>query len=219
MKAINIDQVGKRYRFQTKLSIVGDEEGLLLTSYQKASEHTAQRILSKFGKVRVLEICSGVGGTTIFLAEKLEHIYAVDLNPIRIKFAKENARTFGIEDKITFINADGLDEGMLKKAKEDGVKVVVSDVEWRADLSLSLTETTPNIDQTIPSTPVLFEKLNRLVSKNIVMHMAANTNKEQLMALGDCEIEEMFYEGKVKFINVYFGDLIDKKGVTKYSMD
>ena len=132
---------------------------------------------------------------------------------------EKSVRIMESENKITFINTDGLDEKMLKKAKEDGVKVIVSDVEWRADLSLSLTETTPNIDQTIPSTPILFGKLNRLVSKNIIMHMAANTNKEQLMALGECEIEEMFYEGKVKFINVYFGDLIHNKGVTRYSMD
>jgi len=107
---------------------------------------------------------------------------------------------------------------MLTQAKQNGVKAVVSDVEWRADLSRSLAETTSDIDQTIPSTPQLFEKLNRLVTKNIVMHLAANTNKEQLMKLGDCEIEETIYEGKVKFMNIYFGDLINKKGITQYTM-
>ncbi|MEK7498000.1 MAG: methyltransferase domain-containing protein [Patescibacteria group bacterium] len=216
---MNIDDVGKRYRFQTKLPIVGDEEGLLLTSYQKASEHTANRIFSKLGNVPVLEICSGVGGTTVFLAQKLKHVYAVDINSKRIEFAKRNAKTFEVADKITFINSDGLDEKMLSDAKGKGVEAVVSDVEWRSDLSLSLAETTPDIGQTIPSTPKLFEKLNRLVIKNIVMHMAANTNKEQLMKLGECEIEEMVYEGKVKFINVYFGALINKKGITKYLMN
>lgn len=219
MKHTDIDKVGKRYRFQTTKPIIGDEEGVLLTSYQKASEHTAKRIHAKLDEIPVLEICCGVGGTTVFLAEKMKHVYAVDLNPTRIEFAKKNAETFGVKDKITFINADGLDEEMLKQAKKNGVKAVVSDVEWRADLSLSLAETTPDIDQTIPSTPILFEKLNRLVSKNIVMHLAANTNKDQLMKLGDCEIEEMMYEGKVKFINVYFGDLINKKGITQYTME
>lgn len=51
------------------------------------------------------------------------------------------------------------------------------------------------------------------------MHLATNTNKNQLMKLGNCEIEEMMYEGKVKFINVYFGNLINKKGITQYTME
>jgi len=219
MKQTDIDKVGKRYRFQTTKPIIGDEEGVLLTSYQKASEHTTERILTKLGVVPVLEICCGVGGTTVFLAEKMKYVYAVDLNPVRIEFAKKNAETFGVKEKISFINADGLDEKILTEVRQNGVKAVVSDVEWRSDLSLSLAETTPDISQTIPSTPTLFEKLNRLVTKNIVMHMAANTDKDQLMKLGDCEIEEMMYEGKVKFINVYFGELINKKGIIQYTMD
>jgi len=50
------------------------------------------------------------------------------------------------------------------------------------------------------------------------MHMAANTNREQLKKLGRCEIEEMFYLGNVKFINVYFGKLTNKTGTSSYVM-
>lgn len=218
MRYTDIDEVGKRYRFKTKLPIVGDEEGLLLTSYQSASEHTAKRILRKLGEVPVLEICSGVGGTTIFLAQYLPHVYAVDINPERIRAAKINARTFGVENKITFIESDALDEGMLAEARKSGVQAAISDVEWRDDLSLPLSETTPDITKTIPSTPTLFEKLSRLVTKNLVMHMAANSNRWQLRRLDKCEIEEMIYGSNVKFINVYFGELIDKIGTSVYVM-
>jgi len=99
-----------------------------------------------------------------------------------------------------------------------GVRAVISDVEWRDDLNLPLSETTPGIVRTIPSTPILFEKLSKLVTKNIIMHMAANTNREQLKKLGRCEIEEMFYLGNVKFINVYFGKLTNKTGTSSYVM-
>ena len=218
MNYTDIDKVGKRYRFKTRLPIIGDEEGLLLTSYQSASEHTAERILRKLGKVPVLEICCGVGGTTIFLAQYLPHIYAVDINPERIKAAKINARTFGVENRISFIESDALNERMLAEAKKNGVRAVISDVEWRDDLNLPLSETTPGIVRTIPSTPILFEKLSKLVTKNIIMHMAANTNREQLKKLGRCEIEEMFYLGNVKFINVYFGKLTNKTGTSSYVM-
>jgi trimethylguanosine synthase len=218
MRYTDIDTIGKRYRFKTNLPIIGDKEGLLLTSYQSASEHTAKRILRKLGKVPVLELCCGVGGTTVFLAKYLPHIYAVDINPERIRAAKVNARTFGVEDKITFVVRDALDEGMLVQARKNGVQVVVSDVEWREDLGLSLSETTPDITKTIPSTPILFEKVSRLVTKNLAMHMAANSNKEQLRKLGVCEIEEMSYYGKVKFVNVYYGRLVNKEGISSYAM-
>lgn len=218
MKYTDIDKVGKRYRFKTKLPIVGDEEGLLLTSYQLASEHTAKRILAKLGKVPVLEICSGVGGATIFLARYLPHIFAVDVNPERIRAARINAKTFGVENRITFIEGDALNEKILSEAKKNGVQAVVSDVEWRDDLSLSLSETTPDITKTIPSTPILFGKLNSFVTENIVMHMAANSNRNQLRKLGRCEIEGMTYLDDIKFINVYFGKLVDKAGTSSYMM-
>jgi len=215
----NIDSVGKRNHFLTSLPIIGDEEGLLLTSYQSASEHTAERIKSKLGEVSVLELCSGIGGTTIFLAKKLVHIFAIDINPKRIQAAKQNAKTFNVIDKITFIEGDILDEKVLSSLKDNKIEAVVTDVEWRDDLTKSLKETTPDISKTIPSTPIIFEKINRLITPNIVMHLAANTNKEQLYQLGPCEIEELKYNGVVKFINVYFGNLIDKEGVTSFEMD
>lgn len=214
-----IDEVGKRYRFLTDKPIVGDEEGLLLTTYQEASEHTAKRILDKLGPVPVLEICCGVGGATVFLAKYLPHVYAVDLNPERLEAAKINAKTFGVEDKITFIQGDGLDTKIMEQAEKDGVKACISDVEWRDDLSKSLAETTPDINKTIPNTPLLFSKLSVWVGPEIVMHMAANTDKDQLRKMGKCEIEEMFYEGKCKFINVYFGRLKEKQLDTKFNME
>ena len=213
-----IDEIGKRYRFSTTLPIIGDEEGLGLTSYQDASEHTAKRILEKLGSVSVLELCSGVGGTTVFLAKKLHHVYAVDMKPTRIEAAKINSQTFGVAEKVTFVCGDVLDEKLLSNFKDKYIKAVVTDVEWRDDLSHSLAETTPDIAKTIPSTPPLFEKINKLVCSDIIMHMAANTNKEQLQQLGRCEIEEMIYQGVVKFLNVYFGKLKNTVGVTRFVM-
>ena len=219
MKFTNIDAVGKRYRFSTKLPIVGDEEGVLLTSYQSASEHTAKRIFEKLGKVNIFEVCGGVGGTTVFLAKRFPHIYSLDINPTRIKAAKINAETFEVLDKITFIRGDALDDEIIKQMKSKDIGAVVSDVEWREDLSHSLAQTTPDINKTIPNTPDLYKKLATILTNNISMHMAANTDKDQLRELGKCEIEEMTYKGSVKFINVYFGGLINKVGTTQFQMD
>lgn len=218
MRFTNIDVVGKRYHFSTKRKIVGDEEGLLLTSFQAASEHTAKRILEKLGKVNVFEVCSGVGGTTVFLAKHLLHIYALDINPHRIKAAKMNALTFGVSKEITFITGDALDEKIIQKMSNYDIGAVVTDVEWREDLSYSLSQTTSDINKTIPSTPLLYNKIIKILTNNIVMHLPANTAKDQLSRLGKCEIEEMTYKGKVKFINVYFGSLINRVGISKFNM-
>ncbi len=215
----DIDSVGKRYRFSTKLPIIGDEEGVLLTSYQAASEHTAARILEKLGKVNVFEICSGVGGTTVFLAKRMAHVYALDINPVRIEAAKINARTFDVLTKITYIQGDALDDKIIDQLRAKDIDAVVSDVEWREDLSRSLSETTPDIDKTIPNTSALYRKMTTALTRNLIMHMAANTDKQQLRQLGSCEIEEMTYQGRVKFINVYFGALINAVGVTRFDMD
>ena len=51
------------------------------------------------------------------------------------------------------------------------------------------------------------------------MHLPENTDKKQLLQLGDCEIEDMLYKGKTKFLNVYFGDLRNDNGRSLYCMD
>ena len=216
---VNIDVVGKRYRFSTDKNIIGDEEGLLLTSYQAASEHTAARIRSKLGLVAVAELCSGVGGTTVFLAQQCTHVYAVDIKKQRIEAAEANAKTFKVENKISYLCGDVTCDEIILALSKKGVGAVVTDVEWRDDLSHSLAETTPDISKTIPSTPLLYEKVSQRLSPNIVMHLPANSNKKQLQELGECEIEEMYYGNEIKFINVYFGKLKNIVGTTQYFMD
>lgn len=112
------------------------------------------------------------GGITIFLAKKLAHIFAIDINPIRIQAAKQNAKTFNVLNKITFIEGDILDEKLLSSLKDNNkIEAVVTDVDWRDDLTKSLKETAQSISKTIPSTPIIFEKINRLITSNIIMHL------------------------------------------------
>lgn len=82
-----------------------------------------------------------------------------------------------------------------------------------------LQETTPDINQTIPATPALYSLLNQHITPNIVMHMAANSNEQQLFDLGASEIESMYYKNSKKFINVYFGALSSKKDRTSFIME
>jgi tRNA G37 N-methylase Trm5 len=213
-----LKNIGKAYRFADNRDLIGDNEGLLFTNYQKASIHTALRIKESLGEISILELCCGVGGMTVFLAKYHPKIIAVDLNEKRIEAAKINAKTFGVGGKTEFIIGDVLDEKLLLNAKQKGVQTVVIDVEWRDRPTEPWNSYASNIANTIPSTTLLFEKVNRLVTSNIIMHMAPNVIKSQLRQLGRCEIEEISLQGKIKFLNVYFGELI-KTSDSVFSLD
>lgn len=202
-----ITDIGKQYRFYDKRLLVGDEEGLLFTNYQQATEKVAERLFHTLGDVPILELCCGIGGMTVFLAHYFNKIYAVDLDPLRIKAAKVNAKTFEVANKITFIIGDALDKYILKQAKKDGVMAVITDVEWRAHKNKKYNNHTSDIAKTIPSSVALFKIINKFISSNIVMHMPLESKQEQIRQLGDCEIELVKTKEKPLFLNVYFGSL------------
>lgn len=206
---LTITDVNKQHRFKPGVILVGDKEGLELTTYQAATEYLGTKIQKLFDHANVLEICCGIGGATVFLAPYVKHIYAVDQNAERLDAAIVNARHFGVENKITFLQGDGLDEALLQNISKNSINVVLTDVEWRSDLNLSLKENTPNIHETIPPTDVLYEKLARIVSQNIAMHLSKVTNRSQLRQLGRCQIEEISFAGQTRFINAYYGKLAE----------
>ncbi len=206
---LTIADVNKQHRFKSDVVLVGDKEGLELTTYQAATEHLGEKIQGLFGKANILEICCGVGGATVFLVPYVNHIYAIDLDTERLEAAVINAKHFGVEDNITFLQGDGLDEDLLQDISKNNIDVVLTDVEWRSDLSLSLKENTPNIHETIPPTDVLYEKLARIVSQNIAMHLSKVTDRSQLRQLGRCQIEEISIAGQTRFINAYYGKLAE----------
>jgi trimethylguanosine synthase len=215
---LSIDSVGKRYRFKTKLPIIGDKQGLLLTNYQYTGERNVEKITKILGKVKVAEICSGIGGGTLFLAKGLPFVYAVDIDPKRISAAKINAATFNVLNKIEFIQGDALNPTILDYLREEGVQTVITDVGWRENLNLPMKQTTSHLSNTIPPTPELLEKIKRRITNNIIMRLPLTVNLDSIQELGNCEIEKMYYDNKPRFYNVYFGELAENNIVRQYIM-
>jgi release factor glutamine methyltransferase len=56
----------------------------------------------------ILELCTGVGGIAIALARELPHaaILATDISRRALRIARENAKTHGVADRITFLRGD-----------------------------------------------------------------------------------------------------------------
>lgn len=83
-----------------------DLEGLRYATHEIVAKYRAER-LKEFGVKSLADVSCGVGIQLIFYAMKVENAYGIDVDPLKIEFAKRNAERYGVEN-IEFINADSL---------------------------------------------------------------------------------------------------------------
>ena len=57
-------------------------------------------------RVTVVDAFCGAGGNSIQFAQVFDHVYAIDVDPVKIRLASHNARIYQVEERITFICAD-----------------------------------------------------------------------------------------------------------------
>ena len=82
-----------------------DMEGLRYATHEIVAKYRAER-LEEFGIKSIADVSCGVGIQLIFYAMRVEKAYGIDIDPLKIEFAKRNAEKYGVE--IEFINADSL---------------------------------------------------------------------------------------------------------------
>jgi ubiquinone/menaquinone biosynthesis C-methylase UbiE len=116
------------YRFEPGLPLLGDWEGVKISNYQIAGEHSAERMQEVAKDKPVLEVCSGIGATTFVLAQNFPKIYTVDMDPKRLQMCRENMERLGLADKVEFINGDILDPDVLQYLSDKGISAVYTDV-------------------------------------------------------------------------------------------
>ncbi|PIO65081.1 RNA cap guanine-N2 methyltransferase [Teladorsagia circumcincta] len=97
----------QRYRLFSKLDkgILMDREGWFSVTPERIAEHIADRMVRR-PNVLIVDAFAGVGGNSIQLALKGALVIAIDLDPVRLKCARENAKVYGVEDRIEFICGD-----------------------------------------------------------------------------------------------------------------
>jgi len=79
-----------------------DREGLHSVKFERA----AIDIGGYLSGDRVLDAFCGVGGVSIALARAGKQVIAVDNNASRLAMARNNARVYGVADRITFLLGD-----------------------------------------------------------------------------------------------------------------
>lgn len=174
--------------------------------YMSNPEISGKYLASKLSSYRTaVELCSAVGMTCICLAEVMDKVYGVELDERRIEDAKYNASLYGVEEKTNFVHGDVLDEDILKSIKAD---VAILDPDWSIDKSTPQDHAF-NLNDTKPNILELYNKVRKNITHNIVIRVSKNFTKETLSKIGKCEIENIIYEGRIRFKYAYFRDDIN----------
>ncbi|GMT28642.1 hypothetical protein PFISCL1PPCAC_19939, partial [Pristionchus fissidentatus] len=211
-----MDKAIKKYWFQRKRLFSKFDEGCLLdregwysVTPERIAEHIADRIIRSDGMV-ILDAFAGIGGNSIQFALRGARVIAIDMDPVRLKCARENARVYGVEDKIEFILGDFFSVAASWKdlhCSSTLIDAVFLSPPWGGPNYLSseafdIREMTPNgID--------IFEA-SHSISPNIAYFLPRNTKIEQLTSLCKCgkvEIEQASLNKKIKVITAYYGNL------------
>lgn len=82
-----------------------DKEGL----YSAKPEKSAQGIADLIKGNIIVDAFGGIGGSSIAFALSGKEVFYVDTNPVRLKYAKHNAKLYEVSDKIEFILGNCLD--------------------------------------------------------------------------------------------------------------
>lgn len=197
----------QRYRLFSRFDdgIKLDKEGWFSVTPEKIAEHIAGRVSQSFNCDIIVDAFCGVGGNTIQFALTGKRVIAIDIDPVKIDLAQNNAEVYGVADKIEFICGDFLLLAPCLKAD-----VVFLSPPWGGP-DYATAET---FDIRTMMSPDGFEifRLSQKITNNIVYFLPRNADVDQVASLagpgGQVEIEQNFLNNKLKTITAYFGDLI-----------
>ncbi|XP_021078577.1 trimethylguanosine synthase isoform X2 [Mesocricetus auratus] len=197
----------QRYRLFSRFDdgIKLDKEGWFSVTPEKIAEHIAGRVSQSFKCDIVVDAFCGVGGNTIQFALTGKRVIAIDIDPVKIDLARNNAEVYGIADKIEFICGDFLLLAPCLKAD-----VVFLSPPWGGP-DYATAETFDIRTMMFPDGFEVF-RLSKKITNNIVYFLPRNADVDQVASLagpgGQVEIEQNFLNNKLKTITAYFGDLI-----------
>ncbi|XP_032982250.1 trimethylguanosine synthase isoform X2 [Rhinolophus ferrumequinum] len=181
------------------------DRGWFSVTPEKIAEHIAGRVSQSFKCDIIVDAFCGVGGNTIQFALTGKRVIAIDIDPVKIDLARNNAEVYGIADKIEFICGD-----FLLLASHLKADVVFLSPPWGGP-DYATAETFDIRTMMSPDGFKIF-RLSQKITNNIVYFLPRNADIDQVASLagpgGQVEIEQNFLNNKLKTITAYFGDLI-----------
>uniref|UniRef100_A0AC35TFK9 Trimethylguanosine synthase n=1 Tax=Rhabditophanes sp. KR3021 TaxID=114890 RepID=A0AC35TFK9_9BILA len=214
----------QRFRLFSRMNngILLDREGWFSVTPEKIAIHIAERMVQQKGMI-VLDGFAGVGGNAIQFALKGAFVYAIELDPTRLKCARRNAEIYGVADKIEFIFGDyfKIIQSMIDSRKDRTNKglgnpfpidAILLSPPWGGPEYLQKSEF--DVQNDIPIDGFRVYDHAKELTPNIAYFLPRNTPIRTLVALagkgGNVEVEQSMLNAKLKTITAYYGNLISK---------
>ncbi|XP_069477162.1 trimethylguanosine synthase [Ambystoma mexicanum] len=197
----------QRYRLFSRFDegIKLDQEGWFSVTPEKIAEHIASRVAQSVACELIVDAFCGVGGNAIQFALAGKRVIAIDIDPVKIDLARNNAEVYGVGEQMEFICGD-----YMLLASDIKADVVFLSPPWGGpDYA--------NVDTFDIGTMISLDgfevfKQTQKITNNIVYFLPRNSNIDQVASLagpgGQVEIEQNFLNNALKTISAYFGDLI-----------
>lgn len=174
-----------------KTRMISDKDGIRFATPEPVAEYRAKRLQCKV----IADISCGIGGQAIYFAKRCDKVYAIEIDPKKIEYARKNANIMGV-DNIEFITGDALAPETIAQLPE--LDVVFSDpARPPAEKERSINNLSPSIPEVI--------KAYGDKSLNFAFEAPPQLSPDRIPF--DCEKEYMSLEGKLNRLNLYFGDL------------
>ncbi|XP_069587460.1 trimethylguanosine synthase isoform X2 [Ranitomeya imitator] len=165
----------QRYRLFSRFDegIKLDEEGWFSVTPEKIAEHIAHRVRQCMSGAVVVDAFCGVGGNAIQFALAGMHVIAVDIDPVKLDLAYNNAMVYGVADRIELIRAD-----FMCIARDLKADVVFLSPPWGGPDYVSA----ETFDIKTMMSPDGFEvfQLSQQITRNIIYFVPRNTDAEQI---------------------------------------
>ena len=171
--------------------IVSNPEGLQLATPEIVAMYIAKRLKTGI----IADLGCGIGGQVIFFARECKKVYAVERNPQKLDFARENCRLYGVNN-VEFIQGDALSEEV--KARVSDADIIFSDP------ARPLSEKERTLENLEP--PIIeILKIYSGVTQNFAFHAPPQIAPKRLVF--DCEREYLSLNGQLNRLTLYFGAL------------
>ncbi|XP_053980695.1 uncharacterized protein LOC128877422 [Hylaeus volcanicus] len=193
----------KRYRLFSKFDegIKLDRESWFSVTPEKIAEHIAQRCKCDV----IIDAFCGAGGNAIQFAFTCERVLAIDIDPAKIELARNNARVYGVEDRIEFVVGD-----FIQLAPKLSADVVFLSPPWGGpDYAKDEIFDLSKIMEPIGGTNIF--KIAKGITNHVAYFLPRNIDTIQLAMLAEVgyglEVELNFLDKRLIALTAYYGEL------------
>ena len=171
--------------------ILSNKEGLQLSTPEIVAKYIARRLKTDI----IADLGCGIGGQVIFFARECKKVYAVERNPEKLEYAKENCRLYDV-DNVEFILGDALSPEIKEKVSD--ADIIFSDP------ARPLSEKERTLENLEPSIPEII-KIYSDVTPDLAFHAPPQMPPERIVL--DCEREYLSLNGQLNRLTLYLGSL------------